>query len=527
MLNVLLAYRCPDEGLDDPRLATLPAGLPWLAASARAAGARVTLANFSRLSWRDVERFLTEAAPDVLAVSTFSANRRPSARLVRLGRKLRPEAVTVAGGPHATAIPGELLRRWKQLDGVLVGEAEQAFGELCRVVAAEGRSGLPQVAGLIGRDQRPDRSTKPVADIDSLAPPPVDLEMAGVEPERDLRWVVMSRARGDAERKLPPALRSAGGAVKEMLQRRKRFGLVDFSLLGVGLAAHRNILPAFAQELNEAKAGVSWQFTATGAEFEPQAEGKRDRQRVRKALELAALAGCRRVRFDLHSGQAPLDTARRQLATASEALRSAGLLPVANLQIGDVDLRSGQELDELRTLLRALRPVEVDLEPRPVLPGHPDVPLEAWFEDERPVLMEAGEARVGKVAEVLEPSIREVVREARLRPRDLESRGMRGNTAWLQIDWGDFRKANGDHAEAARHYHQAAELEPWNAHPWLRLAKLAASREGEGEREALREVLHRVSCHSGARERLDELRSEAERGRRSGRPRRGGRGRRA
>ena len=86
MLNVLLAYRCPDEGLDDPRLATLPAGLPWLAASARAAGASVTLANFSRLSWKDVERFLEDAAPDLFAVSAFSTNRRPSARLVRLAR---------------------------------------------------------------------------------------------------------------------------------------------------------------------------------------------------------------------------------------------------------------------------------------------------------------------------------------------------------------------------------------------------------------------------------------------------------
>jgi len=521
MLNVLLAYRCPDEGLDDPRFATLPAGLLWLAASARAAGASVTVANFSRLPWKDVERYLSEAAPDLFAVSAFSANRRPSARLVRLAKKLRPETVIVAGGPHATALPGELLRRWKQLDAVLMGEAEQAFGDLCRMLPDGGRRRIASGPGLVARDRPVEWSPTPVADLDSLSAPRGDLEMAGVEPERDLRWVVMSRLRGDAERPQAPALRSVDGAVKEMLQRRKRFGLVDFSLLGTGLVADRNFLPALARELQSAKVGVSWEISAAAMEFEPRQGERRDRERIRRGLEDAALAGCRRVRFDLHSRQAPLETGRRLLATASEALRTAGILPVANLQVGDVELRSGEELDELRALLRALRPADVDLEPRPVLPGHPDVPLEAWFEDDRAVLMEAGEARVGKVAEVLEPSIREVVREARLLPRELEARGVRGGGAWLQIDWGDYRASSGDFEEAVRHYEKAAELEPWSAQPWLRLASLGARRGADGEREALREVLHRVAHHGASRQRLEELRAESERGRRSGRPRRG------
>ena len=71
--------------------------------------------------------------------------------------------------------------------------------------------------------------------------------------------------------------------------------------------------------------------------------------------------------------------------------------------------------------------------------------------------------------------------------------------------------------EAERHLRKAAELEPWSAQAWLRLAALLARRDAAAEREALREVLHRVPHHAGARARLDELRAGSSRrgGRRS------------
>src|SRR5688572_4017349 len=100
-MKVLLAYRCHDEGVDDEVAETLPPGLPWACAALRAAGHDATVANFSRLGWKDVERHLREVSPDVFGACCLTANRKTAVRLIRLARRVRPEVVTTLGGPHA------------------------------------------------------------------------------------------------------------------------------------------------------------------------------------------------------------------------------------------------------------------------------------------------------------------------------------------------------------------------------------------------------------------------------------------
>ena len=521
MLKVLLAYRCPDEGFDDPRFAALPSGLPWLAASARESGAETTVANFSRLSWKDVERFVGELKPDLVGVSAWPANKKESGRLLRVCRKLAPESVLVAGGPIVDIRAHELLRRWGEADALIAGEGELAFGRLCAEVREAGREGIERVEGLVRRGEAGVRAAAPLSELDGLPAPRTDGALAGVDPQRDLRWVVATRPRGTALNPSPPALRSGRSIAKEVVGLRKRFGLVDFSLLGPGLVADRSLLPALAGELQAAKAGARWELTAELADLLPRSEPARDRALLRDALLDAAAAGCRRVRLCLESGSAAVTRRRQDLAAASETLRAAGLLPVLSLRVGDPELGAGEEIEELRGLVRALRPVECELEIR-IRPEAAPAPEPAGGEEPE-ARTEDPRLRLERVAEALEPTLREARRSARPGPRELEARRVRGGGgAWLELDWGDYRAASGDPAEAERHYRAAAEIEPWSPHPWLRLAKLAARRDGEGEVAALREVLHRVPEHGGARERLEELRRERPRARRGGRRRGGG-----
>src|SRR5688572_4667405 len=102
-MKVLLAFRCADEVADDPEAAALPAGLPWVAASLRAAGHVPVLVNFSRLGWKDVERYLRDAQPAVAGISCHTANRAACFRLARLVRRAVPACVVALGGPHASA----------------------------------------------------------------------------------------------------------------------------------------------------------------------------------------------------------------------------------------------------------------------------------------------------------------------------------------------------------------------------------------------------------------------------------------
>ncbi|MBU2546871.1 MAG: B12-binding domain-containing radical SAM protein [Proteobacteria bacterium] len=69
-----------------------------------------------------IERF----GPRVIGFSAVSSQFRHVKRLAELARRLRPEAICVCGGVHPTIFPESLLEA-PGLDGVFVGESEQAF----------------------------------------------------------------------------------------------------------------------------------------------------------------------------------------------------------------------------------------------------------------------------------------------------------------------------------------------------------------------------------------------------------------
>ncbi len=106
-----------------------------------------------RFPWHD-ERLLPRlgamaAKTDRLVVAlSFATADWPaaSALLADLGR-LRPAPFVVAGGPHPSARPGEVLRQGA--DAVVVGEGEEALPALlARVLSGESPAGLPGVTTL-------------------------------------------------------------------------------------------------------------------------------------------------------------------------------------------------------------------------------------------------------------------------------------------------------------------------------------------------------------------------------------------
>ena len=114
-MRVLLAHRCHDEGLDDEAAVALPPGLPWLASSLKAVGHDATIANLSRLSWKDVERYLAEHAPEVVGLTCFTANRKSVSRLVACaGPLIEPRSISTDGRVRECEISGAYQSRMVQ-----------------------------------------------------------------------------------------------------------------------------------------------------------------------------------------------------------------------------------------------------------------------------------------------------------------------------------------------------------------------------------------------------------------------------
>ncbi|MBW1988994.1 MAG: B12-binding domain-containing radical SAM protein [Deltaproteobacteria bacterium] len=120
-----------------------PAGLLYLAASLRKAGffPRILETNALGLSAGRVKETLKQARPLAVGLPVFSEVLSQVHELAAAARAAVPETAIILGGPHATAVPGQVLEQFPMADFLLTGEADHTLPALCRSLAAGERPG--------------------------------------------------------------------------------------------------------------------------------------------------------------------------------------------------------------------------------------------------------------------------------------------------------------------------------------------------------------------------------------------------
>jgi len=147
----------------------MPYGLLSLAAQAMAAGHQVRIANLSSWPWRRVEELVAAIDADLFGLSCFTANRRGTALVAAAIKRHQPSAHVTVGGPHASALPLEMLREHPAIDSVAVGEGEQTLLELAsRLESGQSLAGL---AGLATRAGKVGPARGRIEQLDTLVPP--------------------------------------------------------------------------------------------------------------------------------------------------------------------------------------------------------------------------------------------------------------------------------------------------------------------------------------------------------------------
>lgn len=82
------------------------------------------------LSDAEIEKYIKDFNPDIVGINCqFSRQYKIYHHMFSLVKKILPECITVAGGPHATVCPKEVLQD-SACDYILMGEAEDSFKEL-------------------------------------------------------------------------------------------------------------------------------------------------------------------------------------------------------------------------------------------------------------------------------------------------------------------------------------------------------------------------------------------------------------
>ncbi|MCL5292425.1 MAG: B12-binding domain-containing radical SAM protein [Actinobacteria bacterium] len=118
--------------------------------------------------------------PDILGISFYTPVALSAYRLINQVKEALPNTFIVAGGPHATALPREVLER-SGADVVAIGEGEVTLSELVRMLAAKklpSHSDYERIDGLAYRSSGRIKKTPPrrfIPDINDIPFPARDL----------------------------------------------------------------------------------------------------------------------------------------------------------------------------------------------------------------------------------------------------------------------------------------------------------------------------------------------------------------
>jgi anaerobic magnesium-protoporphyrin IX monomethyl ester cyclase len=136
-------------------------GLASLSAAAKAQGFEVDLIDLRALSgWDHFRQVLSERNPDVVGISMMSVDYNPARQAIAIAKEVKPEVVTIIGGPHVTIALEDALRI-PHVDYLVTGEGEVTFPQLLRLI-----EGDDSPSSRVLRGVTPDLDAIPLSDRD-------------------------------------------------------------------------------------------------------------------------------------------------------------------------------------------------------------------------------------------------------------------------------------------------------------------------------------------------------------------------
>jgi anaerobic magnesium-protoporphyrin IX monomethyl ester cyclase len=309
-------------------------GIPLLATVAHAAGYDVR-AFIEDVSGKDSVDWEFVAGCDVVGFSAITCTMPRTAELVARTRTLNPGATVLFGGPEPTCDPGRSFEAGA--DMVLRGEAELTLPRLLAVLGGESDESLPDIEGLMWREEGAVRSGPPMRqltkrELDAL--PVVDRSL--IHHAEDASVAAVWRTRGcpshcdfcEVCEIYPRCVHRSDDRTLDELMEAQRSGYDTAFLIDDNAAANK---PAFMEFLRKAASGGYAQALVTQLRADSifGKDGKIDREFIKLLKRAAAVTVvCVGVESasdeDLAAVHKNVDAKR--MARALKAMKRAGLL---------------------------------------------------------------------------------------------------------------------------------------------------------------------------------------------------------
>ncbi len=151
-----------------------PLGISYVAAAFEAAGADVKILDYivSRYSVEKLTAELEAFQPDLVGAGSVTMNFPGAAEIIKVVKGIDPSIVTVMGGPHITFDIENTLRRYPEIDLLVLGEGEKTIPELLPLI--RNKKAWKNINGIAFVEDEKVVLTEPrefITDLDSLPLP--------------------------------------------------------------------------------------------------------------------------------------------------------------------------------------------------------------------------------------------------------------------------------------------------------------------------------------------------------------------
>ncbi len=149
-----------------------PLGLLYVASFAESKGHRIHLmdAIAEELTFEDIESFIRKHRPSFVGITSVTTQISSACRVASIVKRASPGSPVVIGGPHASAVPDDVLKD-TNVDYVVRGEGEYSFSELIAGKPIETINGLSYRSNGPDGDIVHNAPGEPIMDLDSLPMP--------------------------------------------------------------------------------------------------------------------------------------------------------------------------------------------------------------------------------------------------------------------------------------------------------------------------------------------------------------------
>lgn len=313
-------------------------GILILAAVARQQGFDCAVVDASALELTEQELLnrIATLRPDVIGISSTTLAIGNAGNIATAVKRLFPDVLIIAGGPHITAAPIETMTRFPALDIAVIGEGEETIAELLTVL--QDNADLASVQGIIYRNGNNicDTGSRPmITDLDVLPFPAWDLleefpqrYLPAPFKVRNLPAATLVTSRGCpntcifCDRSVFGSSCHAYSAeyiVNEMTELHQRYDIKEFSFEDDTFVTFKKRLVELCERLISLKLDISW--TCLGRVNHVTADN----------LKLMRAAGCWQISYGIESGsQGILDLVNKgitldQVRNAVDLCQAAGI----------------------------------------------------------------------------------------------------------------------------------------------------------------------------------------------------------